>query len=485
MDRPRKHNEQGKEHDSDRPSSPPYSGHPMTLIKRSELAALLDGVRQGKKNQVYLFFGERYLCREAADLLQKTLLVHSAGAVHPIDGDQEDAGRTLSRLMSFSLLPGLQIFRVTDSRLFQSKDMSASLWEKAVQAHSANRPGPALRYLLNMLSLAGVQADTSEPFSELSAGQWQALFGTGKPEGDLSWADRLVREAGEQASAKTSGTNPAEKYQEAFSKGLPGQNILILTAEAVDKRKKLFTYIKENGVVVDCAVETGAGSAAQKVQKEVLTEMVQKTLAEFGKKIEPKALAMFFDRVGFHPVAVVMETEKLALFALDRPLITCEDLETMVGRSREDALYELTDAFGKRQTARTLSILHNLLENGIHSLAILSTLRNYLRRSLIFRSLQLRPVPAWRQGMSAQQFQGTYLPALKETGEWPDLLKGHPYALYMSFTKATEYSCPALKKWLGLLLQAEFRLKGSPLPQHLILDELFLAMLKEQMQAAR
>ena len=150
----------------------------------------------------------------------------------------------------------------------------------------------------------------------------------------------------------------------------------------------------------------------------------------------------------------------------------------MVGRSREDALFELTDAFGKRQTARTLVTLHHLLENGTHSLAILATMRNYLRRLLLFRAFQLRLSPVWRQGMSVQQFQGNYLPALKELGEWPDLLKGHPYALYMSFSKAAEFSCPALKKWLGLLLEAEFRLKGSPLPQHIILDELFLTMLQ-------
>jgi DNA polymerase-3 subunit delta len=450
----------------------------MALIKRNDLPAVIDGVRQGKKKQVYLFFGERYLCRESADLLQKTLLEQGAGAINPIDGDQEDAGQTLARLMSFSLLPGLQIYRVTDSRLFQSKDMGASLWDKAVQEFGANRPAPALKYLLNMLSLAAILVEGREPFSGLSADQWRTLLSTEKPAGDLSWADRLVVEAGPQASPKGAAANLAERYMEAFTRGFPDRNILILTAETVDKRKKLFTHIKEKGVIIDCAVEAGAGSAAQKVQKEVLLEMVQKILAEFGKKIEPKAMNLFFDRVGFHPVAVVMETEKLALFALDRPVITCDDLETMVGRSREDALFELTDAFGKRQIVKTLTTLHHLLENGTHSLAILATMRNYLRRLLIFRSLQLRPAPVWRPGMSVQQFQGTYFPALKELGEWPDLLKGHPYALFMSFTKAAEYSCSVLKDWLGLLLEAEFRLKGSPLPQDIVLEELFLTMLR-------
>lgn len=451
-----------------------YSEAAMALIKRSDLTTVLDAVRQGKNVQCYLFFGERYLCRESADLLEQALLQGKAGAVHPIDGDQEDAGQTLARLMSFSLLPGMQIYRVTDSRLFQSKEMGGGLWDRAVQEFSAGHPAQALRYLQNMLSLASV----SEPFSALGANQWQTLFGITRPAGDLAWADTLVREAGPRTAKKGGGANLAERYMEALSRGLPGQNLLILSAETVDKRKRLFAHIKEHGMIVDCSVEAGSSAAAQKVQKDVLLEMIQKTLAGFRKKIEPRAMNLFLERVGFHPVAVVMETEKLALYTEDRPLITCDDLEQMVGRSREDALFELTDSFGKRQTARTLVILHHLLENGTHGLAILATMRNYLRKLLIFRSLQLRSLPVWHQGMSVQQFQGTYLPALKEMGEWTDLLKGHPYALYMSFTKAAEYSCPDLKKWLQLLLDAEFRLKGSPLPQHIVLDELFLSLLR-------
>jgi DNA polymerase-3 subunit delta len=233
---------------------------------------------------------------------------------------------------------------------------------------------------------------------------------------------------------------------------------------------------------VDCSVADGASSAAKKEQKEVLREMMLKTLAGFQKKIDPRALELFFDRVGFHPVAVVTETEKLALYVGDRPQITCQDLEEMVGRSREDALYELTDAFGKRQMGRVLTILSRLQENGTHGLAILATMRNYVRKLLIFRSLQLQPSPTWRNGLSAKQFQSGYLPALKESGQWQELLKGHPYALYMSFSKAAEFSCNQLKDWLALLLAAEYRLKGSPLPQHIVLEELFISMLRRKKQ---
>ena len=457
----------------------------MALIKRTDLPGHLKTFGDSPPPQIVLCLGERYLGREAADLLQQAILAASPGTVHSIDGDQEDPGQTLAKLNSFSLLPGRQIFRVSDSRIFHSKTVASAIWHKAVQAKDAGRPDSARRSLKSLLQLADIKPGSTTAFSEISADQWQKLFSFARPSENLFWADDLVTETGNSGAASGKAAGIAEKYIAAFEKGLPPQNILILTAEEADRRQRLFTAIKKIGLVIDCAVAEGSGVAAQNEQKDILREMVQKTLKEFGKKIDPQALDIFFERVGFHPVAVVMETEKLALYAGDRPLITTADLDEMVGRSREDALFELTDAFGKRQPGRTLTILGRLQDNGTHGLAILSTMRNYLRKLMVFRSLQNRSQPLWHRGMNARQFQSDYLPALKETGEWPELLKGHPYALYMSFTTAAEYSCTTLKDWLSLLLQAEYRLKGSPLPQRLVLEELFLTLLGKNQPARK
>lgn len=454
----------------------------MSLIKRNDLPALLqsqDSEKEFDDVKIYLFFGERYLCREAADTLLKHLLSEdtSSGSVNNIDGDREDAGKTLGQLMNFSLLPGRQIFRVTDSRLFHSKNVASAVWSRIVQARDAGKEHSCRRQLLSFVALGGLTAD--ETLADMSAAQWQTVFGFAKPSGELSWVDEVLATA-TGSGTKINGGDMAARYVEAFSKGIPPANILILTAESVDKRKQLFKYIKEKGLIVDCSVDSGAGSVAQKGQQAVLREMVAKSLAGFQKTMQPDALKLLFERVGFHPVAVVMETEKLALFVGDRDLITVEDVEAMVGRTREDALFELTDAFGKRQGARTLVLLNRLLDNGVHGLAILATMRNYLRKMLVFRSLQLQSAPMWHSGMNAGQFQKEYLPALKEQGEWAELLKGHPYALFMSFSKAQEFSCSALKTFLGLLLQAEFRMKGSPLAQEVVLEELFMTLLKEK-----
>lgn len=448
----------------------------MTLIKRSQLQNMLQRGADEISSQVYLLFGERYLCKEAADQLQEALLKKNPGAVHTIDGELEEFSQTLARLVSFSLLPGLQIYRVSDSRIFHTKTVLSTVWNKAVQAQKTEKLKPAERYLHALLQAADVSNEGTSPVSDISPTLWKSRFGFDKPAESLDWADKLLRES-TIAPQALSSTNLVDRCIETFEKGFPGNNVLILTSEAVDKRQKLFTYLKNNCTVIDCSVSEGAGGAAQKEQKEILRELMLKTLKSFNKKIEPRAVEMFFGRVGFHPVAVVVETEKLALYAGDREVITCQDLQEMVSHSREDALFELTDAFSKRQTAKTLTILSRLQEQGIHALAIIATMRNFLRKLLVFKFLQMQSSPSWRQGMNAKEFQSSYLPQLKENGDWKELLKGHPYGLFMSFSMATGYNINGLKQWLELLLEAEFRLKGSPVPPQLVLEELFLTML--------
>ena len=324
----------------------------MALIKRADLANFLKDLKNGEPPQVCLCLGERYLAREAADLLQQAILAGSPGTVHTLDGDREDPGQTLARITSFSLLPGRQIFRVSDSRIFHSKAVASAIWTKAVQAREAGRPEAARRRLLTLLQMADITPGGTAPFSEITADQWQKLFGFAKPSDDLAWADNLAGESAGAADTSSNNAGIVERFIEVLEKGLPPQNILILTCEEADRRQRLFTAIKKHGLVVDCAVPEGAGTAAQGEQKDILREMMLKTLKEFGKKIEPQALDIFFERVGFHPVAVVMETEKLALHAGDRTLISIADLDEMVGRSREDALFELTDAFAKGQAGQ-------------------------------------------------------------------------------------------------------------------------------------
>ena len=452
----------------------------MPIYTRETLPTLL---AQPAENfsQVFLLFGDRYLCQNATERLEKRLLQNTGGTVHPIDGDQEDSASTLAKLRSFSLLPGRQLYKVTDTRLFLSKQVAKNLWEKALKAHTDNKTDQAGRALRSLLKSGGI--DPHAPDNDLDAmasTEWQQCFGFSKPAGDLRWTRSYLaidQGRGREGTSSASSTDSAEMLSNALTSGLPEKNILILLAEEVDKRKKLFKLLKDEHTVIDLSVETGAGAKAQKEQKAVLQELVQQTLKEHNKTMAPGLAELLFDRVGFHPVALVMELRKVMLYIDERRQITREDLDLLVGRTRQEALFELTAAITRRDKELTLAVGDRLQENGIHPLAVVATLRNFVRGLLLSRALQEQPELQYQPTMSAASFQQNCLLRLKEREQWKKELSAHPFALYMQFKTAANYPLPLLSGWMKLLLEAEFRLKGSPIAAATVLQHLLLAML--------
>ncbi|MHB8811230.1 MAG: DNA polymerase III subunit delta [Desulfobulbaceae bacterium] len=451
----------------------------MTVYTAEEQDKLLKGIQQGESAQAYLVFGDRFLCQQAAEALCQALLA-GGGVIHPIDGDQEPFATTLHKLTSFSLFPGRQVYRVTDTRLLHSIKVAESLWKKVTRARQNNEPDKAGRYLRDMLESAGLAPDNPENDpGRFSPAQWKKVFGFTRPQEDLAWTGGLLAAspAPQRETSARGVDDPAAVLEQKLVAGIPARNILILTTEDVDRRKRLYKYLADSQVVLDLSVEAGSSSRAQTAQKKVLLDLVHKTLAGFGKTLTPAIAEQLLERVGFHPVAVVMETEKLALAVGDHARISMDDLEDMIGRTRQEALYELTDALGKHDLDKGLLVAARLGEHGVHPLAMIATLKNYVRNLLLFRALQEQPENGYSRSMPQPAFQQQVLPRLKENDQWKQELAGHPFALYMQFKTASAFRLATLQKWLELILAAEFRLKGSPIAAETTLQHLLLSML--------
>ncbi|MBW2328489.1 MAG: DNA polymerase III subunit delta [Deltaproteobacteria bacterium] len=451
----------------------------MPVYDQNKITALIKEIKTGITLPVYLLFGDRYLCQQAAERITEALCM-DGGTVHTIDGDTENINSTLAKLRSFNLLPGRQIFRVNDTRLFLSRKVAKSLWNRAVKAMDDKKTDRAGGYLRAMMEAGGL--DSIDPDNDpggLSASQWKKCFGFAKPGSKLDWTRELLAESSAETAAITSAPagDPAELLQSVLEAGIPTSNILMLLTEEVDKRKKLFKFIKKNYTVIDVSVDTGSSFQAKKVQQSVLQEQVNETLKKMGKTMPPKVAGQLFERVGFHPVAVVMETEKLALYVGDAKQITLDDLNSVVGRTRQEALFELTHAIGQKDLETALLIASRLQENGIHGLAVLATLRNYTRTLLLFRALQDQEEYGVQTNMPPKVFQQQCLPGLKKNERWKKELSGHPYAVYMQFKTASAFSLSLLTSWLQLILAAEMRLKGSPIDADTVLQHLLLSML--------
>ena len=462
----------------------------MSVYKRQDIPKLLEEIKLGVTSQIYLLFGERYLCRNAAQEIIDSLLPENKrqdANLQQIDGDQEDLNRTLHLLKTYSLFSGRKIFWVTDTKLFYSKGVAKNVWDKACEKNERNEPQQAQRYLLQLLNLASIspQEMAEENIASLSASRWKTLFGFSKPQGDLSWIQALLEDMPAGASpAKGTDADASTMYTNAFEAGIPGDNILILLAEAVDKRKRLYKYIQEHGVILDLAVDPGSSAAARRDQDQVLKDLLQSTLTKYDKDIESRTIPVFLERVGFHPVAIVMEAEKLALYVGDRKTISREDVDAVIGRTREEALFELSEAVTSGSLEQGLLILDHLQSSGVHGLAILATLRNHIKKLLLVRSLQEIKSPAYAKSLSFPVFQKSYLPKIKEgRDEWTGLLwKSHPYGLYMLFRQAAQFRCEDLQQCLRDLLTAEYRMKGSTLDSRLIMDSLLLNLMRQKLQ---
>jgi DNA polymerase-3 subunit delta len=455
----------------------------MPVYQRTNIGTLLKEIRDGASFPAYLLVGERYLCQQAADRINEALCAQG-GTVHSIDGDTEDNGATLAKLRSFSLLGGRQVFRVNNSRLFLSKNVAKSIWNRAVKAQQSNEPEKALRYLQALMEAGGL--DSSDPENDpgsLSPAQWKKSFGFPKPDGPLDWTGQLLADQADAPDAKSSSaaSGPAgdagELLLAALDAEIPENNILMLLTEEADKRKKLYKAFKEKYAVIDLTVDTGSGAQAKKVQQSILREQVGAVLQGMGKTMAAGVMEQLLERVGFHPVAAVMETEKLALSAGERQQITLQDLNTLVGRTRQDAIFELTQAISDKKTDQALLIASRLQENGVHALAVLAALRNFTRTLLLFRALLEQEQYGIRPGIQAKFFQDHCLPLLKKNDRWKKELSGHPFALYMRFRTASGFSAVLLRSWLRLILAADMRLKGSPVSPDIVLQHLILSMM--------
>lgn len=459
----------------------------MATYKRQELPALLKSIAKGETFRIYLLFGERYLCHQATGELLDQLLPDEkqrAGSLLLVDGDREEPGRTLNQLRTYSLFGGRRVVRVMDSRLFHSKVVAGTLWEKAVKHHRNNDLEAAGRYLRQILDIGGLATGDLEV---LQPADWKSRLGFERPQEDLTWVGEVLEKSGGAVISKAgSAQDITDLYMKAFDEGLPGGNILVLVTDAADKRKKFYKYIAEHGAVIDLSVDTGSSKAAADSQTAVLTEIVHRTLAAFNKKIEPRTLAVFLERVGFHPVAAALESEKLALYSEDREKVTIDDLNEVIGRTREEAVFELSEAFSNRDLPATLLICGRLLENGLHQLAIIGALRNHIRKMLTISSMRDQENPSYSPGQSFPAFKGGYLERLKKsTPNWPKDLPSHPYAIYMMFLKVENFRTGELVRALSELLAAEYRLKGSGLPEKIILEDLFFRLLSREYPGRR
>jgi DNA polymerase-3 subunit delta len=436
-------------------------------------------LKKGVIAPCYLLYGEEeYLIKEA---LQKILDIIMPQADRDfglffLDGENADIDNLSDLILTPSLLSGRKVVVMRNTTIFHSRENLADLIQK-VRVNIDEQPAKAAKYFLTFLRIAGFSLEDLQGagWKKITDEQWRKVVEGDSGEDRGKWLPRIIDICIPLGHASVSGADKADKLAELFAQGLPAGNCLILTADTVDKRKKIFKIFSDAGVVIYFGETKG-----ETAQKELLKRQAQKLLESYGKNLTPAAWIALGKKTGFELRRSITELEKLVFFVGERVSVEEKDVEEVVGKTREDSIFDLTAALSEKNQLAALAALRALLDQGIHHLMILTMIVREIRLLLQARILvDSAKLPKFNNNMEYGWFQKNIHPALSElvdTTALPKdfLINKHPFVIFNALRNCGRFSYPGLITFLDELLEIDRAFKSSATAPQLLLESFLI-----------
>ncbi|MBN2179110.1 MAG: DNA polymerase III subunit delta [Deltaproteobacteria bacterium] len=446
---------------------------------RGKLDGALKDIEKGTIAPCDLLWGdENYLVEKTLGGIVDHMLPPAERdlSLFQMEGDSTDMDTIVEAVLTPSLMPGRKVVVVKNTRLFYSTSSSADIAGDMLRnlERDVTMAARAFAVFLGMVgwTLEDLQ---DEEWKKIPEGAWQEAVGAEAAREREKWLPRLLAECkslGIKEKRYDKDTGPVE---EVLKGGLPEGNCLILTADTVDKRKKLYKTISEIGIILHFP------SAKKEAEKKgLLSEAARDILSERGKSVSPGALSALAKKTGFDIQASMEELEKLITYAGDRGVIDENDIKALTGRKKEDSVFELTSAVVERDLEKALLILHNLLDQGVHHLMILTMIvreiRFLLQGKIILKS---EVISSFRPGMDYRKFQDSLYPSIKALGESRGTKKGwlfgqHPYVIYNALRNSGRFSYDELVGYMNRLVDVDLALKTTGMKPRIVLEHLLM-----------
>jgi len=178
---------------------------------------------------------------------------------------------------------------------------------------------------------------------------------------------------------------------------------------------------------------------------------------EIGGEIEPAAARVLVEAIGTDLLALQTNLEKLMVFVGENRPIRRNDVEDCVSRTREEVIWDLTDAVGDGNQIKALRTVRGLLEGGQNPILVVSMITRHLRQLWTVKSLVSR-------GCSQS--------------ELPSKAKVHPFVAKKLTAQAAHFPASVFNRQFDALYRADKDLKSSKIPNELILERLLLELIQ-------
>jgi len=457
--------------------------HDEDTGRGATLEAVLAELKRGKAAPCYLLYGEEeFRLRDALDKIIAALLPDPQDRelnLFVTDGEHEDVGSLCESLITPPLLPGRKVVVVRETRLFQSKNVLAPLIVR-IRERLDPDPARAAGDFMQFLTLTGMQLDDLRDggWRKIDDDTWRKIVPDDGGESRETWLPRAVELCVSRGASpvKEKSEEETDRLEKVLAGGMPEGNHLILTAGTVDRRKKLFKAVSSIGKSL--AFATIKGEARQ---QQMVMEMAAGLLSGRGKRLSSGAWTALGQKTGFSLRESLGAIEKLITYAGEKAVIEAADVEAVIGRTKEDTVFDLTGAISGRNLTAALRTLKDLLDQGSPPLMIFSMItreiRFLLQAKLLLASGRLK---AFSANMDYGRFQKSVHSSLKQASgegeEQVDLVSQHPFVVYQSLKNAGRFTRSELAGYMEMLVGIDLALKSTGQEPRLLLERFLLAV---------
>ena len=439
-------------------------------MKRN-LEQIVADIKNSRGPQLLLLFGDELQVQGGCKTLLDNLVPESDRGfnLERFDGRSAPWDQIEASLNTPPFLPGKKVVWVENAAYFISREQRGELGEKVRQAWSEGKKDEAVRLLLDLLAVEGwTQEQLEQAQSASSSGPLNELLEADGAEATADTQALVAYALSQEMDLTRRRRSEEQRLGEMLERGLPPWGFLLMTAVQVDRRTRLYKRLEEMGAVLQLFIERDRSG---RISRESLALFINQRLQQARKTIEPQAREMILLRAGDDLRGLEQELEKLFLYVGDQPRIRSQDVDAIFVDQGESWVFDLTRCIAERNAVAALTHLARLLAQGEHPLKLLGTIAAEIRRLLTARQLMDGELHGqWKRGLTYQQFQQNVLE------EGAPILTRNPYADYMCFQRADQFSLGELRACLTSSYEADLRLKSTGNNPRLIMEKLILHM---------
>lgn len=219
--------------------------------------------------------------------------------------------------------------------------------------------------------------------------------------------------------------SPLETYLDNFNKDT--YLIFTLISESIDTRRKIFKKIKEVGNII----------AYEKIDNKFFINYISDILKQNNKKMEPRLIEEFLNKVGYDLGNIKNELEKLFILT-NNEKIEEEDIKSINTNNKEESLFSLIDSIVNKEISKSIKLYRYFIGKNEEVIKIIAMLANKYR--LIYQTKLL-----YQEG--------------KNKYDISKILGVHSYAISLAITTSFKYTDSELIRILKELYNLDLDIK--------------------------